>query len=257
MPAIIDHPVFQQPDNPNIKIWRYVDFAKYVAMLQQKAVYFTRLDQFVDPYEGSLSKAAYESIKSQAEKGEAEGTIPEKWRGRYFDLLMGNARRARRSNYASCWHMGNEESEAMWRLYSTSGYAIAIQSEYSKLVNILPSHGFTGCFVGMVRYVDHHIEEIPTGNIFYPIMHKRKSFEHEREVRAIIWRGDPGPDAAHLLDDYPKGISIQIELENLIEKVYISPLAPEWFAKSVEDITKMYGFGMPVNQSMLIQPPYV
>src|SRR4028118_877814 len=159
MTATTDHLCFEQPDDPNIKIWRYVDFAKYVAMLQQKAIYFTRLDQFTDSYEGSLSKVEYESFKSLAEKGEAEGTIPQDWKGRYFDILMGNTRRARKSNYASCWHMGNEESEAMWRLYSTSGYAIALQSTYSRLVDVLPSHGFTGCFVGMVRYVDHHTEE--------------------------------------------------------------------------------------------------
>ncbi len=62
MPATTDHPVFVQPENSNMKIWRYVDFAKYVAMLQQKAIYFTRLDQFADPYEGSLSKAEYENL---------------------------------------------------------------------------------------------------------------------------------------------------------------------------------------------------
>ncbi len=33
MPANTDHSVFKQPSNPDIKLWRYMDFAKYVSLL--------------------------------------------------------------------------------------------------------------------------------------------------------------------------------------------------------------------------------
>ena len=28
-----DHPVFQEPANPGVKIWRYMDFTKFVSLL--------------------------------------------------------------------------------------------------------------------------------------------------------------------------------------------------------------------------------
>lgn len=139
MPADTTHECFLQPADPNVRIWRYMDFAKYVALLKDKALYFARLDTVGDPFEGSLSKAEFEHWKQVAQDGEANGRIPTRWRGKYFDVLLGNARHARRQCYVNCWHVNPIESDAMWRLYSTSGYAIAIVSTYSRLAECLPT----------------------------------------------------------------------------------------------------------------------
>lgn len=48
------------PDGLDHELWRYMDFSKFVSMLQQKALWFTRLDQFPDPYEGLLTKPTAE-----------------------------------------------------------------------------------------------------------------------------------------------------------------------------------------------------
>jgi len=168
-----------------------MDVAKYVAMLQQEALYFSRVDQLGDPYEGSLSKDEYERLEATAAQGEAVGPLPPGWRGHYFEILMRNTRVARRSNYVSCWHLGDQESDAMWRVYSESGFAVVIQSTYARLVNALPGEGADTCCVGLVSYTDHRTEAMPGGNAFYPIMHKRRAFVHEHEVRAVVSRGDP------------------------------------------------------------------
>ena len=57
MPASIEHPCFIQPKNENIKIWRYMDFTKFVSLISSKSVFFCRSDLFEDPFEGSYSKA--------------------------------------------------------------------------------------------------------------------------------------------------------------------------------------------------------
>lgn len=51
-----EHPVFQQPNNENIKIWRYMDFTKFMSLLDTKKLFFTRADKFEDPFEGSWPK---------------------------------------------------------------------------------------------------------------------------------------------------------------------------------------------------------
>lgn len=37
----------------------------------------------------------------------------------------------------------------------------------------------------MIKYIDYKKDWIPEKNMFYPFVHKRKSYEHEKEVRAI------------------------------------------------------------------------
>lgn len=46
------------------KLWRYMDFTKFVAMLNNKALYFCRLDHLGDPFEGAKgSKVLDEKIR--------------------------------------------------------------------------------------------------------------------------------------------------------------------------------------------------
>lgn len=265
MPADTTHVAIPQPPDPALAIWRYMDFAKYVAMLKSRSIHFSRLDLLGDPFEGSLSKGEYEHWKAVAAAGESGGRLPDDWRGRYFDVLMGNARRARRECYVSCWHMNSSESEAMWRLYSASGYAIAVRSTYGRLTHSLPTtfepDEHLGPFIGVVRYADHHLEELPRGNIFHAIMSKRRSFAHEQECRAIVWRAgpsrrpDPIPD--EIVAGYPPGVSVPVDLDCLVERVVISPSAPSWFSDIVADVTSKYGFSLSVAQSALIQAPYL
>lgn len=40
--------------------------------------------------------------------------------------------------------------------------------------------------IGLVKYIDYDKDVFPLDNTFYPFTHKRKSFEHEREVRFLI-----------------------------------------------------------------------
>jgi hypothetical protein len=50
------HPVFEAPTNADIPIWRYVDLAKFMSMLEDQALHFARADLMWDTFEGSLSE---------------------------------------------------------------------------------------------------------------------------------------------------------------------------------------------------------
>lgn len=183
--------------------------------------------------------------------------LPPEWRGRYLDVLMLNARRARLSMYVSCWHLSDHESEAMWRLYARSGYAVALQTTYERLVRALPAKIHNGCFLGLVRYADHHSEVLPEGNVFHPIMHKRTAFAHESEVRAVIWMGDPGEQVRPRLDDNPPGLLVPISIGGLLERIVVSPEALHWFVDAVKGVVGAYLPGTEVVRSGLLDPPYI
>ena len=256
MPAITNHPAFVQPQDSTQRIWRYMDFAKLSAMLDSKSLYFARIDQLSDAFEGSLSKAEYEHWKTVAAEGEANGLIPSDWKGRYFDILLMNARRSRKAIYVNCWHANQSESEAMWRLYSPSGYGVAVRSTYRRLVESLPEKVHNGCFVGLVQYTDHHTEQMPSGNAFYPVLHKRRAFEHEREVRALVWIADPGFAVDKDQATNPAGVSIPVVLDQLIEAIHICPTAPSWFAAAVKGVVRQYGIDIPTVDSDLTRGAY-
>lgn len=244
-----------------------MDFAKYVALLRSQKLYFARLDKLDDPFEGSISRSEYEDIVNKAKKGEEDGRLPPEWQGRYFDVLMQTTRNGRRSCYINCWHFNESESEAMWRLYSQSTFAIAVKSTYSRLRDVLPTpdesgRPYVGPMLGKVTYLDHFKERMPTGNLLVPIMNKRPSFQHEQECRAVIWI--PEPDDYVLLRDpesvftqYPIGLSINVDLPALVEFTAVSPLAPDWFQESVADVTTRYGFAWETKASLLAAKPYI
>src|SRR5213595_3299669 len=102
-----DHPVFQPPENPNAIISRYISFAQFVAMLQQEALFFSRLGKYHDPFEGSLPAANWSKRQVLKEAGgKAE------WVSEPFQEAV---KKLRRYICVSCWHESPHESAAMWK----------------------------------------------------------------------------------------------------------------------------------------------
>ena len=118
------------------------------------------------------------------------------------------------SYLVNCWHMSDVESAAMWRLYATARNSVALLTRFHLLTYVLPET----VYVGKLRYIDYTKDRIPEGNVFYPIMYKRKSFEHERELRVV--KMDDGLDASSfqaLYDASEIEWKLRVEYESRIE----------------------------------------
>ncbi len=246
MPATTDHPVLYQPSSGEIKIWRYMDFSKYVALLSSESLFFCRADRFDDPYEGAFSKAneemrpqVYRDMDSQALKAmtaDIGGFI--KW--------------SRQWTYICCWHENEHESAAMWDLYGNRNNAVAIESTYERLKNELPDNSI----LGKVKYIDYATEWMPEGNSMYPFFHKRLSFSHEREIRAMI------PDLPTIetgfdfgkSNDQP-GFAVRVNINQLILRVHLSPRSPKWLYSALLDINGKYGITAQTRKSDLYSDP--
>ena len=76
----------------------------------------------------------------------------------------------------------------MWRLYAQSG-GLAICSTYNALLTAV-NHYSGPVHAGVVKYGTEDLWRFGFTNVFHFLMLKRRSFEHEKEVRAIIWRSD-------------------------------------------------------------------
>lgn len=245
------HPEFIQPANEDIKIWRHLDFTKLLSLIDSRQLYFSRADKFDDPFEGSWPR-----LNVEARKYIPESISDEVGRNKYeaaVNTLPEIFKNWRRCIAINCWHANEHESVAMWKLYLKSNEGIAIQSTYKKFKNcILDAENV---YIGKVKYIDYEIDVINANNILSPFNHKRKSFEHEKEIRGLIIRWPKEEPFSFTKDTIDDGLTISVNLEMLIEKIYISPYAPARFKDLVGGVIKRYGYGFEIVQSELNKDP--
>jgi hypothetical protein len=112
----------------------------------------------------------------------------------------------------------------------------------------------------MVSYVNYDTDVIPPWNGFYPIVHKRQAYDWEREIRGVYsanWSVTDPTDPSKG-DWAPVGdavIPISVDLDKLVEAVYVSPNARDWFAKLVRDVLSRYGKSWPIQYSSIDGEP--
>jgi len=131
---------------------------------------------------------------------------------------------------------------------------IAVQSTYEKLRNSITDD--EKVYLGLVRYIDYEKDSIIPGNFLFPFFHKRKSLEHERELRALVIKAPTGKEGLKVeRETIVNGLHIRVDVETLIEKIYIAPSAPQWFADVVRTLIQKYGYKFEVVQSQLDAQP--
>jgi hypothetical protein len=236
--------LFMPPVNLDTRVWRYMDFTKFVSLLQNGGIFFPSVASLHDPFEGSFARG------NQILRPLVYKHMPNEFGISASEIIQ----RLHHCVAASCWHMNEHESAGMWKLYAKTNEAVCVQSTFRKLRD---------CFgedvrVGTVRYVDYETDWIPESNPLAPFLYKRKSFEHEREVRAII----PLADLKQILRGKEAGKSPwvwrKVELNIMIEHVHVAPDAPDWFAALVENVTQTYGYQQSavVKSSLASSPLY-
>ena len=99
-----------------------------------------------------------------------------------------------------------------------------------------------------MKYIDYTNTWRSDDNIFHAYLHKRKSFEHEHELRAITI----GPDEESILQS---GMYIPCDLNILIEKIFVSPGSPSWFKELVIAVIDKYNLNKEVTRSNLDDDP--
>lgn len=241
------HPVFKQPTNPGAVIWRYMDFTKFVSMLESSALFFARADCLGDPFEGSYSRGN-ERLRPIIYQG-----MPSEALSRMATENASFTRLLRQWTFISCWHLNEGESAAMWKLYAQTNEAVALKSSFFRLANAVDDK----TYVGMMEYIDFDRDWLPEGNTFYPYVHKRLSFAHEREVRAVIQELPVNDKGIDLTKEPPiGGVERIVNLATLVESIYVAPTCPAWFKNTVEKVVRRYGLSTPVLQSALDAEPF-
>ena len=277
-----EHSLFESPESPDAYIWRYMSFTKLFAFLNDGALYFTRADKLaeIDPFEGHLTHVNAASLDIRWDMAP-----PEFWAERGFHteekfnsyvqgikMIRNTYKTMREIHFINCWHLGEDESDAMWKLYSGADEGVCIQSTFGNLIASL-----TGTeervYIGKVKYLDYKKDAIDESNVFAPFISKRRSFQHERELRAVVRRmgdtdhayfnsdGSPATKEnwhyTEFVNKYPDrhGLNIAVDVSKLVHAIYISPTSPVWFANLVHTMTEKLGYSFEITQSALADTP--
>jgi hypothetical protein len=249
------------PEDLDARIWRYVDFTKFVHMLDRKSLFFCRPDCLDDRFEGTWGSASRKNIEEELRESIRKGGNVV---GGLEHQLQGHRRNAaymRQVVAVNCWHLNPYESAAMWKLYIYADQGIAIRSSVSKLIKSFPDDKNILIHVGMVKYIDFETDSIPSGNYLSPFLYKRKSFEHERELRAIASKAEiieTDTEFSMTVLDQPftmPGENISVDIAMLIESIYLAPGSPDWISELVASVANHYGLSVPIVKSKLDDQP--
>ena len=217
------------PEDPDTIVWKYLDLSKFLDLLMSRKLFMSRSDKFEDQYEGTFSEPTYEEIKKLSENN------PE-----FLDYYKSH----REKVVVSSWHINEYESFAMWQIFTQNNEGLAIQSTIGRLQKALKPEINYSQFIGEVNYIDYKKEYIPFDNAFFPFLFKRKSFQYEREVRII---SDLTENNIKIND----GLKIDVDINQLIEKIYIHPKSENWYKKLVIELVSKLDYTIEIEKSDL------
>jgi hypothetical protein len=224
-----NNPNIKLPDNPNTIVWKYLDLSKFLDLLLSQKLFMSRSDKFEDQYEGTFSEPTFEEIKKLSKDN------PE-----FLEYYKSH----REKVVVSSWHINEYESFAMWQIFTQNSEGLAIQSTIGRLQNALKPEKNYKQYIGEVNYIDYKKEYIPFDDLFFPFLFKRKSFQYEREVRII---SDTSPDNIKIND----GLKIDVDISELIEKIYIHPKSENWYKNLVIELVSKLNFKIEIEKSDL------
>lgn len=250
------------------QIWRYFNYKKFRSLLTESSLFFSRCDKFSDKYEGKWpTKNIQFHINAFSEEDERIINLN---RRRIIDA----SEEILKQMYINCFSIGDCDVKEMWENYCTLNQGIVIKSTFKNLKRAInyPDNidsSFPDVYIGKISYIDHENEHIPDWTIFCPFLFKKKKFSFENELRLITtWEGldsliqqyDTGyietPENTKikdLLEPLPKynGIFIKVDLNILIDEIFVGPRATEEYLSSIKNLVSDTGLNKMVSKSTI------
>lgn len=276
------------PELADMVIWRYMDLARYV-MLLERGLFFPFVNSFQDPWEasyGGIDLKKFHKANNQLSAIE----IQQLWDARLL------AKRNNLSKFgASCWHISDVESTALWEIYQPKGLGIAVKSTVGRLHKSIKD---SQRHIETLKIDYSNYDAIETTDDPYKLLSvKRHEFSHEKEIRFVIefrpdeldaievykwasWESGRGHREVSIRE-YPdgqlfaehrggtstsdttlfqrvtgSGVHLQIELKSLLQQVVLCPDASPPTRLAVKSITNSFGLNDILSFSNIDEVSY-
>lgn len=271
---------------PETKVFRYMDLAKFLSLIHQKAIFFAKASSYEDSLEGmpteldnflgsasaellnitveSLFASLATNLDEDARKVEQEKVREAKFNhlNRTVSTVFGPLKVSEGFGYSSvikavsnwvdisCWHTDSSdvESMAMWKIYGGGAAAVCIESTVGDVQRAMDVPSGFNINVGLVSYIDYKKDFIGVDEPLKFFFNKSKYYEFEKELRFVLH--------PVLVEDFkaPRvqfGTSVSVDPKVLIKGVMVSPAASAWFFDLIELVMKDSGYSVPVFRSKI------
>lgn len=215
----------------NTKIYRYMSLKQFMHFIENDKTYFTRISSGDDTWEAPTIK-----LPTQFENGQVE--MPQYSAG--MDL------------FAQCW-TSKEESDAMWRIYSTSKDGIRIGTTVKKFELLQGTNHYVIERIFYYKELMEGLEYCQKPSSIMKIIRdgliKRDAFSHEEEVRIITLNQPRFLD--NILDDKENYLELDLNAKDFIEEITVDPRAEEYYVETIKSYCRRVGLEVIPKKSDL------
>jgi len=216
--------VINSPNGVELKndtvVWRYMGFGKFISLVANKELYFSRLTSLQDKEEMMLP--AFNELRKLEEWETGEGCPQD------YAQKKQTCEQLAKNVFVSCWTEGDGESFAQWKIYGEAGVAIkSTVARLKKSIHLRPVDP-EELFVKKVEY-KNLVDVIDLHNL---VGAKRLAYEFEKEVR-LYFNFEGVGDIRSRLGNEPVGRGLGVDLDILVDSIYVSPFVMSWMTQPV------------------------
>ena len=229
------HEHIKSPHGSSI-VWRYMNLEKFLDLLVNKRLFFTNAANLTDGYEVSLPVNLVKARRKQLmEKGLSGRDLEEE-----LAIFEHNNRPMRDLTLVNCWSLGRNESYALWKIYLGGAKGgVAIRTNFSRLKKSVLSTEDDypeDIYAGKVQYRDY----LPESELsrFRIVTTKREFYRYEEELRLFILHVPQSEGGVRPPYEVSVGRHVNVDLETLVDEIYLSPFVAEWFGDALETVVK-------------------
>jgi hypothetical protein len=284
---MVDQPAGVPDDAP---LWRYLSFSKLIALFSQRALYFSRPDGFLDPFEGALGRAENwesvmgvwdgiaEAMGAGIAAGPSDGSEPAPRGGHTYqvtiddevvekamELTGGDLKElGRRLAQDVAAQMRKDASEAFKREYDSTFICCWHCSDHESeaMWRLYAKDTAEGVAVrttaGLLRNSVINEREL----IIRPVDYRDDyvyEYSQDRLARFFTKRlaFQHEKEARAIIVDRQaglrgdRGILVPVNVTDLILRVVVSPYAPPWMAATLSDVARRFGIPAEITSSKL------
>lgn len=206
-----------------------MDLPKFLDLVTSEELFFANCATFSDKYEGEIPIRNQEGIKKRFIQD--FGYSDEEAHIRMLKQVE-VTRRFKEYTLVNCWSGDRNESYALWKIYlGNSSSGVAIKTNAKGLENALVNNNHD-IYMGMVSYKDFITDE---PNQFNVLTRKSPHYKYEEELRLFILNQFEFNEKEKPVASHPYGLKVQVDLDELISEIYISPFVGDWFEKMLRE----------------------
>jgi len=204
-------------------IWRYCSLEKFFSLIFNEEIYFSKICDLIDEYEGSLPAeygTFYCTSKLIGGKSNSYKSLRD---NRKQDLLhLEQWPKDALKVFVNCWTKHKGESYALWRIYTNINSGIAIKSTVGRLKTAVVLDGN----ILNISPLDYKPNKNKIFELDTIVTRKKGFYEFENEVRLFVKSDN-------------ESLKFKVNIYELISEIILSPLMPAYTKDIVKAIIEL------------------